>query len=178
MRNNGLSTGQKVWLGLGLVGIGVSLWLLSMFNKAWQAKTQREEKTQELKVKVADAEELEMDKQILGVKLMELEEFFLEGESGVAAAAGRMEEMAAQTGVGLILAFEDFPEKVDVGGMYQMGLGMYAEVEGPYQGILEWIRRVEELPYFIRLSEAKIGLAKLTPGVKTEFKGVMFLKNE
>jgi len=55
---------------------------------------------------------------------------------------------------------------------------MYAEVEGPYQGILEWVRRVEELPYFIRLSEAKIGLAKLMPGVNTEFTGVMFLKNE
>lgn len=176
--NNKLSTGQKVWLGLTVVGAGVSLWLLTVVNRTWQENSQNEIRAQELSLKAADVEELEINRQILAEKLTELEGFFLEGETGVAAAAERMEAMANQAEVSLVLAFEDFPDKVDIGGIYQAGLGMHAEVDGSYQRVLEWVRRIEELPYFIRLSEVKIGLVKLGPGVKAEFKGVIFLKNE
>jgi len=177
-RVTSLSEGQKVWLGLAVVGMFSSFWLLFKVGKVWQDMKQKEIKVKELVIKANDVDVLLTEKQIFGEKIVQLREFFLEGEVGVAMAAEGMEKMANEAGVTLTLSFEDFPEQVDVGGVYNQGLWMYVEVEGSYQRVLDWVRRVEELPYFIRLSEVKIGLAKLSPGIKGEFRGVLFLKNE
>lgn len=178
MKDSRLSTSQKIGLGLALVGVGVIGWLSLMLGKVWEEKNQKQIELEQLSLKGMDVEDLEFNRQILETRLEELEEFFLEGETGVAGVAEGLESIAAETGVSLKLSFENFPKKVDIGGRYQEGLGMYAEVVGPYQEVLSWVRKVEQLPYFIRLSEVKMGLAKDESGVKAEFKGVIFLKNE
>jgi len=178
MNNSKLSMSQKVWLGLALIGVVVIGCLSLMLGKVWGERNQKQVELEQLRLKGMDVEDLELNRQILEVRLEELGEFFLEGETGVAGVAESLESIARETGVGLKLSFENFPKKVDIGGRYQQGLGMYAEVSGVYQGVLSWVRKVEQLPYFIRLSEVKMGLAKDESGVKAEFKGVIFLKNE
>ena len=178
--NNGLKLagGQKIWLLLALVGGGISLWMFLIVNKVWKENLKKEATIEELVVKANDVENLGIERQILNEQLNELSGFFLEGETGVARAAENMEQIASQIGVNLTFSFEDFESKVDIGGVYQTGLTMYMEVEGSYQGLVNFIKKVEELPYFIRLSEVKVGELKLTSGIKAEFKGVIFFKNE
>jgi len=178
MNNSRLSSSQKIWLGLALVGVGVIGWLSLVLGRVWGERDQKQVELGQLRLKGMDVEDLELNRQILEARLEELEEFFLEGETGVAGVAESWESIAGETGVSLKLSFENFPKKVDIGGRYQQGLGMYAEVGGSYQGVLSWVKKVEQLPYFIRLSEVKMGLAKELSGVKAEFKGVIFLKNE
>ena len=172
----GLLAGQKIWLLLTLLGIGVSFWMFSVINKVWKENLAKEVKVEELVTRINDIEGLEIEKQIVSEKFGKLSEFFLEGETGVAMAAESIEQIANQTEMSLILSFEDFEEKVDIGGIYQVGLGVYMEVHGTYQGLLNFIKKIEELPYFMKFSEVKVNSAKLVSGIKAEFKGVMFLK--
>ncbi len=178
MKITSLKAGQKVWLGLALVGGVVSFWLMMTTGKAWQEMKQKELRERELLISVADVKSLELEKEIVSENLKTIEEFFLEGETGVAVVAESLEKLAVDSGVSLTLSFEDFPEQVDIGGIYQSGLWIYMEVNGNYQAVLDWVKKVEELPYFLRLSDVKMGPSKFLFGVKGEFKGVLFLTNE
>ena len=171
-----LSAGQKIWLILTLLGMGISFWMFSVINKVWKENLTKEVRVEELVTRINDIEGLGIEKQIVSERFGELSEFFLEGETGVAMVAESIEQIANQTGMSLILSFEDFEEKVDIGGVYQLGLGIYMEVHGTYQGLLNFTKKIEELPYFMKFSEVKVNSAKLVSGIKAEFKGVIFLK--
>jgi len=68
--------------------------------------------------------------------------------------------------------------KVDIGGIYQQGLGINAVIEGSYQAVSGWIQQIEKLPYFISFTEVEISPLRLSTGIKAEFSGTIFFKNE
>ena len=178
--NEGLTItkGQKLWLALAVIGAGVSLWISLVTGRVWQDLRKQKNEVDQLKLKVKTVNELETEKDVLGQRMTELEDFLVEGEKGVAEAAQALEQAAARSGVKLSLSFEDFPEKVDLKGKYQLGLGMNVQAEGAYQAVINWLQQVERLPYFVQLVEVKIGLPRLSGGVKADFNGTVYLKNE
>lgn len=178
--NEGLTItrGQKLWLALAVIGAGVSLWMLLVTGRVWQDLLKQKNEVDQLKLKVKIINELETDKEVLGQRSTELEDFLVKGEEGVAEVAKALEQTAARSGVELSLSFEDFPEKVDIKGKYQLGLGMNVQVVGAYQAVINWLQQVERLPYFVQLVEVKIGLPRLSGGVKADFNGTVYLKNE
>jgi len=174
----GFKRGQKIWLGVTIFGMGLSIWLLLVMGDKWQEKEKEKQAVSDLRIKVGRIDELEIEKEIMEEKVNDLDGFFLEGEKGVAEVAEAMEQTADISGVSLVLNFEDFPKKIDIGGKYQRGLKINMEVQGSYQGISSWILSVERLPYFIKLNEVKMSLSRLGGGVRANLKGVIFLKNE
>jgi len=174
----GFNRWQKIWLGLTLFGAGFSFWFLLIAGDKWQEKEKTKLAVSDLRIKVGKIDELEIEKEILGSRVSDLDGFFLKGEKGVAEAAQAMEQAAGLNGVSLILNFEDFPKRVDIGGKYQTGLKMNMEVQGSYQAIASWILNVERLPYLIKINEVKMSLPHLGGGVRANLKGVVFLKNE
>ena len=159
------------------VGILVSISLMLVVRKEWIAVSQVEREVEAKAVKVKDLDALVFEQQFVEKDYDQLKRFFPEGEEGVARVAESLEAMAASSGVVLRLEFEDFPDRVDIGGAYQTGLAIEAVVEGPYQSGISWLKAVEALPYFVKLTDVKVGPPRLGGGgVRAEFSGVIFLR--
>jgi len=173
-----LASGYKIWIGLTILGIVINIGLLTMFGKDWKTVNQQQKQLQELTVRINTQQELENQQQALNSQFLILDNFFVKGESGVAAVAQKLEQAADNLDLLLSLTFEDFPEKTDINGTYQQGLGINATVEGSYQAVSSWVQQIEKLPYFIRFTEIEISPLRLSSGIKAEFSGTIFLKNE
>jgi len=171
-----LTAGARVGMGMVVIGIVVSVGLIMLVSKAWNDVRQLRASVEQLSKETKRIEELEQQEAVLGARMEEMKEFLALGEEGVAEVAESLEGLANSFGVELVMAFEDFPDQVDVGGVYQDGLGMTVVATGSYQGVLSWLKAVEKLPYLMSFSEIKVGLPRLGEGVRIEFEGVMYLR--
>jgi len=176
--NEGLTREYKWWLVMTIIGAGMSFWLLMVVGKVWEDQVKLRNRIDQLEMRARIADELKIEKGMFEERIVELENFLVRGEEGVTEVAQALEQAADRSGVGLSLAFEDFPEKVDMKGKYQLGLEMNMEAAGSYQAVINWLQQVEKLPYFVQLKEVKIGLSRLGSGVKAEFSGIVYLINE
>jgi Tfp pilus assembly protein PilO len=167
---------EKIGYVLMVAGIIISALLYQPSSLAWQRWQQDRMTWEETRAKLAKVEELQQAKIDLTDQYSQVQNLLVPGETGVAAAAKALEEAAEASEVSLNLTFADFPEKVDVGGMYQVGLTVKAEIEGSYQAILNWAAAGERLPYLIRWGEMKLGQSRQEGKVKAEFSGVLFLQ--
>ena len=171
-----LTVGERMGFGLMVGGIIVSALLVKPTRLAWQEWQQQRITWEQTTAKLAKLEELKQAKIVLAEQYAQVQNLLVPGETGVAAAAESLEAAASDSGVSLSLTLADFPEPVDIGGMYQLGLPVKAELEGSYQGILNWAAAGERLPYLIDWKEIKLGQSRQEGKVKAEFSGVLFLQ--
>lgn len=172
-----LSKRQKIGLAFFSLGLIVSLLLMFFAERQWESTKKRKLELKKQTGRLAVMKSLEQQQLIMGNRFEKLVDFFPAKEEEVAQLAQKLETVAKNTGVELKLTFEDFPEKIDIGGQYQKGLGINAEIKGSYQGLASWVRGIQQLPYFLRFSEFKIGTLEELAGVRAEFKGIIFLRN-
>ena len=172
--NGGLTRGQKwgvaaVVLGLLINGVGM---VLAMGQ--WQIWQQRRLQVKQQTDRVAKLQQLGAERLELNDRLKALQAFSPRSEEDVAAVAQKLEAEAQTSGVELNLTFDDFGAEVKIGGEKLKALGMRVQVTGPYQGILKWVRGVQQLPYLINWKELKMG-GEENLAIKAEFKGELFL---
>ena len=175
MTNNGGLTRVQKWgvvvVILGLVVNGVGM-VLAMGQ--WQIWQQKRLKVKQQADRVAKLQQLGAERLELNSRLEALQDFFPRSEEDVAAVAQKLEAGAVTSGVELNLTFDDFGEEVKMGGEKLQALGMTMQVTGSYQGILSWVRGVQQLPYLINFRELKIG-GEDNLKIKAEIKGELFL---
>lgn len=174
---NILTPGQKISLTLVIIGLLVNGVLLFFTKKQWQTIDQKKIEIEQQEDRAVIVEQLDKERLIIGDRFEKLLNFLPSNEEEIAKVAQELEAVAKTSGVDLKLTFEDFPENIDIGGQYQQGLKTNAEIGGSYQGVINWVREIQQLPYFIRFSEVKIGVTEEQSGIKTEFKGTIFLRN-
>ena len=175
--NEDLTPTQKIGLSLLIFGTILDGILFYFIQRQWQAVRQKTTETKQQLDRLAVVERLNQDKLMLNNRFEELTAFFPDTEENVAKVAQKLETIAKDSQVEIKLTFDDFPKAVDIGGRYQEGLGTTVELKGSYQGMLKWIREVQQLPYFIRFSEIKVGTLEEKPGTRSELKGIIFLRN-
>lgn len=172
-----LNQRQKVRLSLLAAGLVVNGLLLFFAKRQWQIVNQKKVEIEQQINRLAIMKRLDEEKLAITDRFEELIAFFPAEEEEVAEVAQKLETIAENSGVELRLNFEDFPEEIDIGGRYQRGLGVNTEIRGSYQGVVSWVQEIQQLPYFIRFSEVKIGILEEAPGVRAELKGIIFLQN-
>lgn len=174
---NTLTQGQKIGVGLLIVGLAMNGVLMFFAERQWQTISQRRTELEQQIGRLTVMERLGEQKPVFNDRFEKLVAFFPAKEEEVAEVAQKLEVIAENSGVELKLTFEDFPEEIDIGGRYQQGLGVSAEIIGSYQEMVSWVRGIQQLPYFMRFSEVKMGTLEDRPGVRAEFKGTIFLRN-
>lgn len=159
-----------------LVIVG-SLLIAKPVESAWQEWVAAKSAWEQAKARLNQLERLEADKLILSDQFMQVKNLLVPGEVGAASAAEAMELAAVNNNVNLSITFDDFPEKISIGGAYQLGLLVKVELVGSYQGILGWTAAVEQLPYLLRWEEIKLGPARQTDSIKAEYRGALFFQD-
>lgn len=171
-----LNSREKLGVGLLLPSLIISCWLFKPVRLAWQEWQQQRFNWLQSSAQLKQMEALKQSRETLAAQYTAVKNLLAPAEEGVAEAAAGMETAAKAHQVSLTLTLADFPEKVDVGGSYQSGLGIKAEIEGSYQGILAWELAVERLPYLINWTDMELGQSRQVGKVKAEFNGNLFLQ--
>ena|SRR3989344_4281247 len=177
MTETRLSVGEKLGISLLFISLITSSLLFKPTRLAWQEWQQERLAWEKSAAQLTQMEMLKKSREALAEKYAAVKNLLAPGEEGVAAAAAGMETAADEHQVSLILTLDDFPEKVDIGGSYQPGLGVKAELEGSYQGILAWTGAIERLPYLINWTDMELGQSRQVGQVKAEFNGTLFLQD-
>ena len=178
MNNKSPTQGQKIGISILVIGLLVSVPLLMIVWRDWQEMNKTRTEVNQMTEKLIALEGLAKERVEVSNRFESLTTFFPIDEEDVAAAVQRLETIANSTGIKLILTFDDFPADIDIGGQYHRGLGINVIVEGRYQAVLSWVRGIQQLPYFIRFSELKMGVLQQGTGIRAEFEGVFFLQDE
>ena len=175
MINDGaLTRGQKWGLVAIILGLVVNVVVGVLAQQQWQIWQQKQTQAQRQDDRVASLQQLGSGRLELNDRLGAVEAFFPSKEEDVAAVAQKLETEAETAGLELKLTFDDFSEEVKMGGEKLQALGMTMQVTGSYQGILSWVRGVQQLPYLINFRELKIG-GEDNLKIKAEIKGELFL---
>lgn len=74
-------------------------------------------------------------------------------EEEVAEFAERLELEATALGLILSIQFDDFPDRVDVGGKYLNALKMQLKIRGGYRQLAEMIGKISRVGYLTRTDE-------------------------
>ena len=121
----------QINIAIIVLGILFSIGVVFSLNGSWVQLRLKQTEVNSLESKVSALEDLVEKRQTLEPEFNQLSSFFPRGESGVAQVAEKLEEQAILNGLSMVLNFEDFPDQVDIGGVYQPALGFNVVIEGP-----------------------------------------------
>lgn len=99
-------------------------------------------------------------------------------ESEVATFAAVLESMAREDNLSIVFHFDDFVKPVEVSSQKMNGLGIGVDLNGGFEPLTEFVKKLSSLPYFFKIDKMTITKNENRSGMKAVLNGYLMMNIE